>query len=81
MENIISSIRKLYPVSDDAIDLLASNLTEQLFAPKEIIMRAEHRYKKTFLIEQGITGSSLLVNGRYLDFSSSSILTETIENY
>lgn len=64
MENIISSMRKLYPVSDDAIALLASNLTVQLFAPKEIIMRAEHRYKKTFLIEQGITRSFFLVNGR-----------------
>ncbi|KAA6330758.1 hypothetical protein EZS27_020574 [termite gut metagenome] len=62
MENIISSMRKLYPVSDEAIDLLASNLTEHYFAPKELIMRAEHRYRKTYIIEKGITRSFLLVS-------------------
>jgi CRP-like cAMP-binding protein len=64
MENLILSMRRLHPVSDGAIDLLASNLTEHYFAPKEMLMRAGHRYKRTYLIEKGITRSFLLIGGK-----------------
>jgi len=64
MNNIIDSIRKKHPVSDDSMNLLTSNFEKRLFPTKTHIISANKPDRNVFFIESGLTRSYILTDGK-----------------
>lgn len=64
MINIIKSIKKRYPVSDNSIRLLTSNFEEHLFPAKTHIIKGNKFDRNVFFIESGLTRSYVLSEGK-----------------
>ncbi|MFI3262694.1 MAG: Crp/Fnr family transcriptional regulator [Rikenellaceae bacterium] len=56
-QNIIDSIREVYPVSDETIAMLISNFREHKIAPKDQIITKGKFDNKVYFIEKGLTRS------------------------
>ena len=61
-----------YPVSEDAIQLLVSNLTACNFPKKSVLIKEGSYCKFAYFIEKGITRSYWLVDGKEVTTSFSS---------
>ena len=81
MENIIRKMKANYPVSEDAIQLLVSNLTACHFPKKSILIREGAYCKFAYFIEKGITRSYWLVDGKEVTtyFSSEGDITFSMD--
>lgn len=66
MENIIRNIRMHYPVSDGALKALVCLFEKHVFPTKTTIIHAGRRCRKVYFIEQGITRSFVLHNGKQI---------------
>ena len=66
MENIIRKIRTHYPVSDEALEALASLFERFVFPSKTIVIHAGKLDRKVYFIEKGITRSYVLHNGKQI---------------
>ena len=66
MENIIRKIRTHYPVSDEALEALASLFERFVFPSKTIVIHAGKLDRKVSFIENGITRSYVLHNGKQI---------------
>lgn len=64
MENIINRIRTYYPVSDEAMSALTTRFTPCSFPAKKTIIRADHLDRQVYFIEQGMTRSYILSEGK-----------------
>ena len=64
MQNIISKIRSYYPVSDEALDALTCVFERHVFLSKTLLIRAEQFDRQVYFIEQGITRSYILHEGK-----------------
>lgn len=64
MNNIVDSIRKKYPVSDDSINLLTSRFEKRSFPTKTHIINANKPDRNVFFIESGLTRSYILTDGK-----------------
>lgn len=64
MNNIVDSIRDKFPVSDDSISLLTSNLEKHIFPTKTHIVSANKPDRNVFFIESGLTRSYILTDGK-----------------
>lgn len=62
-QNIIKSIRRYYPVSDDSVSQLTDNFTIHNFPAKHLIIRGGIIDRNVYFIERGLTRSYCLVNG------------------
>ncbi len=63
MNNIIAIIKSVYPVSDQAIDLLVSNFKLHKFPKKHQIISSGKLDRDVYFIEKGITRSYCLIDG------------------
>lgn len=83
MNNIIHQIKQHYPVSDSSIQLLTSQLTLCRFPKKHILVREGTYCKVAYFIEQGITRSYWLVNGKEVTtwFSSEGDITFSMDEF
>jgi len=64
MENIISAIRAVYPVSDGALRDLEACLTPCRFPKRHLLVRAGGvRCRSAYFLEKGMTRSYWVVNG------------------
>ena len=66
MGNIIRKIRTYYPVSDEALEALVCLFERFVFPSKTIIIHAGKLDRKVYFIEQGITRSFVLHNGKQI---------------
>ena len=64
MENIIRKIKAYYPVSDEALKMLEKSLEKHTFPAKTRIIQAGKLDKQVHFIEQGITRSFILHDGK-----------------
>lgn len=64
MVNIIKRIRELYPVSDEAVNMLAACFKKQTIPAKTIIIQAGKIDRNVYFIEKGITRSFSYCNGK-----------------
>lgn len=64
MENIKSKICDYYPVSEKALNLITSCMTEHIFPAKTILIRAGKLDRKVYFIEKGITRSYIIHDGK-----------------
>lgn len=64
MENIKSKMRKYYPVSEEALELITSCMVEHIFPAKEILIHAGKLDHKVYFIEKGITRSYIIHDGK-----------------
>ena len=64
MKNIINKIRKYYFVSDEAIDMITCCFKEHIFPAKTTIIQAGRLDRQVYFIEEGITRSYILHNGK-----------------
>lgn len=81
MKNIIRKLKANYPVSDDAIQLLISNLTLCTFPKKQLLIKEGVYCKFAYFIEKGITRSYWLVDGKEVTtfFSSEGDITFSMD--
>lgn len=54
MKHIIDKIRSYYPVSDEALGLLVTQLRQEVVAPKTTLIQAGRREQRVYFIEKGI---------------------------
>lgn len=66
MERIVRRMRELYPVSDEALGLLAGRLERRVYAPRTVIVEAGKADRRVYFIEQGMTRSYSLWDGQGL---------------
>lgn len=71
MQNIIKSIIKDYPVSEESIRRLTANFTLCRFPKKHILVREGTYTKYAYFIEKGATRSYWLVDGKEITTSFS----------
>ena len=64
MERIFRRMRELYPVSDEALGLLAGRLERRVYAPRTVIVEAGKADRRVYFIERGMTRSYSLWDGR-----------------
>lgn len=64
MLNIIAKIRRTYPVSDEAINLITSRLKRKVFPPRTIIIEGGKFNHNVYFIEKGVTRSFSLFDGK-----------------
>ena len=64
MDNIIRKIQELYPVSHDSLHLLKYCFKQHTFPAKTIIIQAGRLDNQVYFIENGITRSFILHNGK-----------------
>lgn len=64
MQNIINKIRSYYPVSDEALDALTCVFERHVFPSKTLLIHAEQFDRQVYFIEQGITRSYILHEGK-----------------
>jgi len=62
-QNIITSIRNYYPISDESLNLLVEHFTVHHFPAKHLIIRAGVIDRNVYFIEKGLTRSYCLVDG------------------
>lgn len=62
-QNIITSIRNYYPVSDESLNLLVEHFTAHHFPAKHLIIRGGVIDRNVYFIEKGLTRSYCLVDG------------------
>lgn len=62
-QNIITSIRNYYPVSDESLNLLVEHFTAHHFPAKHLIIRGDVIDRNVYFIEKGLTRSYCLVDG------------------
>lgn len=62
-QNIITSIRNYYPLSDESLNLLVEHFTAHHFPAKRLIIRAGVIDRNVYFIEKGLTRSYCLVDG------------------
>ncbi len=63
METIISSIKQMYPVSNESLELLTGKMEKVLFPKKHILIKAGIVNKNYYFIEKGLTRSYCIING------------------
>ena len=63
MKNIIESIRKFYPVSDDSINELANLFTVCKLPRKHLLIEGGKRNRNVYFIEKGFCRSYCIING------------------
>ncbi|QZE14808.1 Crp/Fnr family transcriptional regulator [Halosquirtibacter laminarini] len=63
MHNIIDSIRKFYPVSEDSLMALTSKYVKKEVAANELVIRGGHMNRYVYFIEKGLCRSYCNVDG------------------
>lgn len=81
MENIIRKMKANYPVSEETIQLLVSNLTLCNFPKKHLLIKEGSYCKFAYFIEKGMTRSYWLVDGKEITtaFSSEGDITFSMD--
>ena len=64
MDNIIRRIRSFYPMSDEALQILVSCLKQHTFPAKTKLINAGKFDRQVYFIEEGITRSFIIHDGR-----------------
>ena len=64
MKNIINSIRKYYPVSDNSIEELTSHFTKLLLPKRHMLIRGGIIDRHVYFIENGFCRSYCLLKGK-----------------
>ena len=64
MRNVIKRMRELYPVSDSAVSAITALFKEHMFPARTTIIEAGKFDGQVYFIEQGITRSYILHNGK-----------------
>ncbi len=62
--NIIAAIQGFHPLSDETLNLLTASFTEHRLPPKTQIITKGKLDRKVYFIEQGLTRSYCICNGR-----------------
>lgn len=63
MENIIRKIQEYYPVSEEALQALTSNMRMKVFPKNTLIVKTDTVEQNVYFIEKGITRSFFLHDG------------------
>lgn len=64
MKRIIHKIKSYYPVSDEALALLTDSFEPCRFPARHLLVQAGHLDKQVYFIEQGLTRSFILHDGK-----------------
>lgn len=67
--NIVATVRRAWPVGDEAMFLLASYMTPVKFARNSVMIAADQRHGVAFFVEKGMTRSYWLVDGEEITTS------------
>lgn len=81
-QNIISGIRKYYPVPDTSITQLISHLEERQYTRGHLLVNAGKRDRHVYFIEKGCTRTYFLIKGKDITnwFSSEGDITFSSES-
>lgn len=64
MNNIIKRIKEYYPVSEESLNLLRGYFKQQIFPANTILIQAGRPDRKVYFIENGMTRSYILHDGK-----------------
>lgn len=64
MNNIIKRIKEYYPVSEESLNLLRGCFKQQIFPANTILIQAGRPDRKVYFIENGMTRSYILHDGK-----------------
>lgn len=64
MNNIIKRIKSYYPVSEESLNMLTSCFKQHIFPANTAIIRSGRLDRKVYFIEQGMTRSYILHDGK-----------------
>lgn len=64
MQHILNSIRRVYPVGDEALQALANSLTERYVPRNTYLVHARSTGREVYFIEEGLTRSIFHYDGK-----------------